>query len=249
MEKWELDILRRFFPVTTGLQTVHTLLRFPDTVGFCDDWERPRMAAVTRGDDLVLAGEADAHRWTTFVSTLNFSGFVQAPEIFLQALKSIDPQLIVWSRVSFVLDGALKDIPCPPNVKIRKVHRNHAAALERIGQSWLWKYWSNAEDFCQTGTAYVAQVDGEAVSMASVFTESDHYADLAVATHPAFRGKGLATAAAHALCKEILAEGRLPVWNTSPENPSSCAIPRRLGFREIPAQPLYVMNRDIPPVT
>jgi len=242
----ELDILRRFFPVTTGMQGVHTLLRLPDAVGYCDDWKQPRVVAVACGDDLILAGDAKAQRWIEFVASLSFAGFIQAPPAFLPGLKQIDAGVIVWPRVNFVLDGALASLTSAPGGKVRKVHPGDAAALEKIGQPWLWKYWRDAEDFCRTGVGYVALVDGEAVSIASIFTESERYADLAVATHPAFRGKGYSTAAAHALCQNVLAKGRVPVWNTSTDNLASIAISRKLGFREKPAEPLYLMKRDVP---
>ena len=183
-----------------------------------------------------------------FVASLDFSGFILAPKTFLSGLKRIDPQLAIWPRANFVLDSPLKELSYLSSAEVRKVTPSDAAALEKIGQSWLWKYWQNIDDFCRTGTAYVAIARGEAASVASVFTESDRYVDLAVATHPAFRGKGLAIATTRALCEEILAIGKIPVWNTSPENIASCVIGRKLGFREISAEPLYVIQRDIPRV-
>ena len=248
IDKSQLGVLRRFFPVTTGKQTVHTLLRLPDAIAFCDNWNAPQVAAVTWRDDLVLAGDAQARGWTEFIASLNFSGFVQAPETFLTGLRRVEPKLIIWRRISFVLNSALKEIHCPQNAEVRKVAPNDAAALEKIGQPWVWKYWLDAADFCRTGTAYVAVMDGEAVSVASIFTESDHYVDPAVATHPEYLRKGLAIAAVWALCKEIISTGKIPVWNTSPENIASCTIPRKLGFKEIPTEPLYVMKRDVPQV-
>jgi ribosomal protein S18 acetylase RimI-like enzyme len=242
----ELDILRRFFPVTTGLQAVHTLLRLPDAVAYCDDWEQPHVVAVTRGDHLILAGDAKARGWIEFAASLSFAGFIQAPAAFLPGLKQIDAGVLVWPRVSFVLDGALAPLANSPSSQVRKVQIGDMPGLKKIGQPWLWKFWRDAEDFCRTGVGYVALVDGEAISIASIFTESERYTDLAVATHPGFRRQGYSTAAAHALCKDILAEGRFPVWNTSTDNLASIAIARKLGFREIPAEPLYLMKQDIP---
>ncbi|MBM3324086.1 MAG: GNAT family N-acetyltransferase [Calditrichaeota bacterium] len=242
----ELEILRRFFPVTTGLQAVHTLLRHPETRAFCDNWEKPCVVAVTRTDDLVLAGDADADGWIEFVKPLDFTGFVIASADFLPGLRLIDPAVKVWPRRSFTLDGMLKNCPYPAWAKVRKVRPTDASALEEIGQSWIWKYWRSTEDFCANGTARVCEANGRAVSIASIFTESELYVDPAVATHPDHLGRGLATAAAHALCKEILAGGKRPVWNTSVENIPSASVARRLGFREIPTDAYFVMKRDIP---
>jgi len=242
----ELDILRRFFPVVAGMQAVHTLLRLPDAVAYCDDWEQPRVVGVARGDHLILAGDAKAQRWIEFVASLSFAGFIQAPPAFLPGLKQIDAGVLVWPRVSFVLDSTPPPLASSPDSRIRGMHPGDAAALIKIGQPWLWKFWRDAEDFCRIGVGYVALVDGVAVSIASIFSESERYADLAVATHPAFRSKGYSTAAAHALCQDIVAKNRVPVWNTSTDNLASIAISHKLGFREIPSEPLYLMKQDIP---
>jgi len=249
MSTRELEILRRFFQSNSESRIAHTLLRFPDAITFCDNWEMPCVAAIAWRDHLVLAGDANADQWTEFVASLDFHGFIQSPEDFLPGLRRIAPDLAIWPRVRFVLNGPPTDVPYPRNARIRKANLGDASALEQIGQSWVWKYWEGAEDFCRTATAYVAEVETTAVSVVSIFVEYENYADLAVATHPSFRRKGLATAAAHALCAEIVAEGRIPVWSTSPDNIASSIIPRKLGFVEIPANPIYVMNHEIPPLT
>jgi RimJ/RimL family protein N-acetyltransferase len=246
IEQRKLDVLRRFFPVTTGSQAVHTLLRLPDSISFCDNWSKPRMVAVTRNDDLVLAGDAEANGWIDFVGSLDFSGFIQASETFLLGLKQIDPEIKIWPRVSFVLETPLKDIPYPSNAQVRKISPGDAAVLEKISAAWLWKYWSDTEDFCRTGTAFVTVSNGQTVSVSSIFSQSNRYVDIAVATHPEFRGEGYAMAAAHTLCREIVSQGKQPVWNTSTGNAASRAMPLKLGFREIPAEPFFVMRRDLP---
>jgi hypothetical protein len=246
IEQRELDVLCRFFPVKTGSQTVHALLRLPDSISFCDDWSMPRMVAVARGDDLALAGDANASGWMEFISSLDFSGFIQAPETFFSGLKQIDPELKIWPRVSFVLDERPNYISYPLKTHVRKISVSDAMALEKIGESWLWKYWRDAEDFCRKEIAFVSEFNGEVVSVASYFTKSERYVDLAVATHPDFRGRGLAMIASYSLCLEILSKGKRPVWNTSTENTASRVMPLKLSFREIPAEPFFVMRRDLP---
>ncbi|MFH1011243.1 MAG: GNAT family N-acetyltransferase [bacterium] len=245
----ELEILRRFFQSRSDSRAAHTLLRFPDAVAFCDDWTEPRVASIAWKDHLVLAGDANSDGWIEFVTSLDFRGFIQAPEDFLPGMRHVAPDLAVWPRISFLLNGSPKQVPYPANARIRQVRAGDAPALEQIGQSWVWQYWEDAEDFCQTATACVAEVGNIAVSVVSIFNEHEGHTDLAVATHPSFRRKGFATAAAHALCTQLVSEDKIPIWNTSPDNIASSTIPRKLGFTEIPANPMYVMNREIPPST
>lgn len=244
----EIETLRSFFQSNSESRVVHALLRYPNTTAYCDNWVKPRVAAIAWKDHLVLAGDANMDGWTKFVASVDFHGFIQCPEDFLPGLRRIAPDLAVWPRVRFVLHESPREVPYPRNARIRKVGLSDAPALEQIGQSWVWNYWEDAEDFCRTATAYVAVVETIAISVVSIFVEYENHADLAVATHPSFRRKGLATAAAHALCAELVAQGKVPVWSTSPDNIASSTIPRKLGFTEIPANPVYVMNHEIPPV-
>jgi len=245
----EIETLRSFFQSNSESRVVHALLRYPYTIAFCDNWVKPRVAVIAWKDHLVLAGNANGDGWTKFVASIDFHGFIQSPGDFLPGLKRIAPNLAIWPRVRFILHKSPREVQYPLNARIRKVGFSDAPALEQIGQSWVWNYWEGAEDFCQTATAHVAEVEAIAVSVVSVFVEYENYADLAVATHPSFRRQGLATAAAHALCAEIITQGRVPVWSTSPDNMASSTIPRKLGFIEIPAHPIYVMNHEIPPIS
>jgi RimJ/RimL family protein N-acetyltransferase len=249
MESRETEILHRFFQSRSDSRAAHTLLRFPDAVGFCDNWQEPRVAVVAWKDHVILAGDSNADGWIQFIASLDFRGFIRAPEDFLPGLKQLAPDLATWPRISFILKDSLRQVSYPRNTEIREVRPGDAATLEQIGQSWVWQYWKDIHDFCRTATACVADVGNRAVSVVSVFSEYENQADLAVATHPSFRRKGLATAAAHALCTQLVAQGKIPIWSTSPDNIASATIPRRLGFTEIPAQPMYVMNREIPSST
>jgi RimJ/RimL family protein N-acetyltransferase len=57
------------------------------------------------------------------------------------------------------------------------------------------------------------------------------HVDLGAATVPDQRGRGLATGAAWAVCSELLANGRKPVWVAGESNRPSWRIPEKLGFR------------------
>ncbi len=77
-------------------------------------------------------------------------------------------------------------------------------------------------------------VDGtKIVGQGGSFAAGEHYADVAVAVAPAYRRQGIATAAAARTCRQLAADGLLPVWSTSSDNVASLYAATALGFREV----------------
>lgn len=92
-------------------------------------------------------------------------------------------------------------------------------------------------DELQQDSAYkpivaAALVEGEIVSLAHTFAWSPLYVDLGVTTHEAFRGSGMATAAAAIVAAEVQKRGKVPVWSTGVDNLPSMRIAQKIGFRE-----------------
>ncbi len=75
--------------------------------------------------------------------------------------------------------------------------------------------------------------DGRVVSLAHTFATTGAYADLGVTTVPAWRRRGLATAAAALVARAVQGDGRIPVWSCGGTNEASLAAAARLGFREV----------------
>jgi len=84
-------------------------------------------------------------------------------------------------------------------------------------------------------TGYVAGVieTGQLVSLALTFAISPGYADIGVATHPDWRGRGYGTSVASCVTAAVIEDGRTPVWSCGSTNLASMAIARRLGFEEV----------------
>jgi GNAT superfamily N-acetyltransferase len=78
------------------------------------------------------------------------------------------------------------------------------------------------------GFAAVTQ-EGILASAATSYTLSSRYLEVAIATRPAFRGRGLAVVVAAALMREALAQSLVPCWSAS--NPVSKRLAERLGYR------------------
>jgi len=89
------------------------------------------------------------------------------------------------------------------------------------------------EAMLSSGLAVGAIIDGRLVANAHTSARSALYADIGVYTIEAYRGRGLATAAAALVAKLIQEAGQTPVWSCGEGNAASLAIAHRLGFSEV----------------
>ncbi|KWX70097.1 GNAT family N-acetyltransferase [Paenibacillus jilunlii] len=83
-----------------------------------------------------------------------------------------------------------------------------------------------------TGRTYFMEQDGKVIATASTAAESSMSAMVvAVATHPAFRGQGLASRLVARLSADMLHEGRTPCLFYN--DPQAALIYRKLGYQDI----------------
>jgi len=78
-----------------------------------------------------------------------------------------------------------------------------------------------------------AIVDGEIVATALSSGRSERYADVGVYTRQEYRGRGLSTAAAALVARQLQARGLLPIWSTGGHNSASLRVAHKLGFAEV----------------
>lgn len=69
-------------------------------------------------------------------------------------------------------------------------------------------FWGSAEALLAEGIVAGAVIDGQVVATAFAAAYSEHYAEIGVYTHPDFRSRGLATAAASLVVKHVQESGR-----------------------------------------
>lgn len=82
--------------------------------------------------------------------------------------------------------------------------------------------------FVETGFGHVLVKDGGVACAATSYAATGKYVEVAIATHPDHRRRGLAACAASAMIGTALARGLEPHWNAF--NPVSQHLADRLGF-------------------
>jgi GNAT superfamily N-acetyltransferase len=91
--------------------------------------------------------------------------------------------------------------------------------------------------------------DGSIVALAHTFAASPRHADIGVATHPAWRRRGLATAVSALVAQAVQRDGRIPVWSCGGTNLASLRTAARIGFEEVSRRVYLVpeLGEDAPP--
>jgi GNAT superfamily N-acetyltransferase len=122
------------------------------------------------------------------------------------------------------LEGTL-----PGGFVLRRLDAALAAQLDGDLVPHALQVFTSPADFAANGLGFGAVADGRLAGAATSYTMSSRRAEVAIATHPEFRGRGLAAAAAAALMGRCLDNGLGPAWSAS--NPISQRLAVRLGFR------------------
>ncbi|MGD8240814.1 MAG: GNAT family N-acetyltransferase, partial [Armatimonadota bacterium] len=125
------------------------------------------------------------------------------------------------------------DISAPSGVDLRRLTTADLPLLDSAHGElhWLYETWGDWERLLDEGILVGAIVDGDLASAGVTFARAAELDDIGVATVSTYQRCGFSTACAALLVREILAEGRRPVWTVFVENTPSLRISEKLGFR------------------
>jgi GNAT superfamily N-acetyltransferase len=127
--------------------------------------------------------------------------------------------------------GALRamEAALPAGFELRRLDAALAGQLDSELEPHALQAFAGPADLVRDGLGFGAMRDGRLASAATSYAISSRFVEVAIATRPAFRGRGLALAVSAALVRHCLAQGLVPRWSAS--NPVSQRLAVRLGFR------------------
>jgi RimJ/RimL family protein N-acetyltransferase len=211
-----------------------------------DRWPDPRAVVVETGGNYTLAGDPGA--LDPAVLRGRVVGFVETPVEFEPLLAAATRELHVWPRVVLALEDPV-DPPAPRGGhQLRRLGPEDAGSLAGLGDEtdWIANSWGGPGGLAASATAWGAFASERLVAVACPFFQGAVHEDLGVATEPKFRGLGLSTACAGAVCQDVCRRGRVPSWTTSPDNTASLRVAAKLGFRHRRHDRLLVADVPIP---
>ena len=210
-----------------------------------DRWPAAQAVIVETAGNYALAGDPAALAPAALSGRI--AGFVEAPQRFVPLLQRAFPNLRVWERVILELQTRPRIAP-PSGYAVRRLSPADPEHLRALSPqaAWISKTWGGPSGLASSGFAWGAFARGRLIAVACTFFVGDRHEDIGVVTDPAFRGLGLSTACAAALCGDILDRGRRPSWSTSPDNAASVGVAQKLGFTLQRRDCLYVVEVAIP---
>jgi GNAT superfamily N-acetyltransferase len=117
----------------------------------------------------------------------------------------------------------------PAGFELQRLDASLAAQLDAELEPHALQTFPDAKAFAARGIGYGAVIAGRLACAATSYAVSSRSVEVAIATRPAFRGRGLAAAVSAALLRHCLEEGLAPQWSAS--NPVSQRLAQRLGFQ------------------
>jgi GNAT superfamily N-acetyltransferase len=130
--------------------------------------------------------------------------------------------------------------PLPAGYEIERMDERHAQQLGPALEPHALQTHDSVLHFLGTGFGFAVVRTGVVVSAATSYAASAGAVEVAIATHPDHRGRGLARAAAARMCLDALERRLEPHWNAS--NPVSQRLAVHLGFtpdRIVPIEYLH----------
>jgi hypothetical protein len=214
-----------------------------------DDLRSPRVVLVRSGSQRVLRG--DPARMPDAWVPLLARGQIGAPARFTPLLAGAFRTFTPWRRTVLVRWEAATTSRRPPDPSylLRRLRPDDATSLVRSDPAlhWIWETWGSPATLARCGGVWGAFGGGTLVSIACTYLRGRDHEDVAVATAPLHRRRGLAAALAVRLAGDIRARGRDATWTAPTSNAASLGLAAALGFRAMRTEIAYWVGDPVAP--
>ncbi|MFI9201215.1 GNAT family N-acetyltransferase [Streptomyces sp. NPDC053048] len=206
---------------------------------------RPRAAAVSCAGYAILAGDPCATDPGDLAPLAHC--YVATPDRFLPLLGSAFERIVPWERMIWAYGDPVPAARPAPAATIRPLVPADAPAVRALGPdlAWIAAGWGGPAGLAASGHGWGAFRDRRLVSLACTLFAGSRYEDIAVATLPDERGRGLASACVRALCADIASRGCIPSWSCSRDNHPSRHLAAKCGFQLIHTYVHYALGAPV----
>ncbi|RIW32069.1 GNAT family N-acetyltransferase [Bacillus salacetis] len=137
-------------------------------------------------------------------------------------------------RCSFIFKD--KDVIAEKNLPnqyyMKKIDEDLVKNSSEFNEGYYQEYWGSVFNFIENGVGYAILHKEKIVCECTSIFSSDRFAEIDIATHKDYRGKGLASHTAKAFLKDCLMNGIMPRWDCDVANDTSVHLAKKLGFSD-----------------
>jgi RimJ/RimL family protein N-acetyltransferase len=233
---------------------------------FVDDMAQPRIGfAVTSEASLLVGDTSNLEKIRDFLQQVVFKGTIQfmetsmtlavSPETWANKLPDLIPthEIEPLTHYYYTLQTLSFDwrTRIPEGYEVRRIDQalldDPALDLDEDLSWWpcLTTNWHSVSDFVNHGAGFCVLHNSQVVAQCLADYWAGDQIDLGIATHPAFRRQGLASAAAAATVDYCLRNGFKTVgWHCLAENIGSQKTAEKIGFQRVKCSTWYYYMID-----
>ncbi|MDJ1477502.1 GNAT family N-acetyltransferase [Bacillus sp. LS15-K4] len=180
--------------------------------------------------------EKTEKRFTLFTSSEAWEMMIE--ERFSNALRNI-PRM---KFQSVIFEERTRD--CDKNTyEVKRIDRRDIERSSEYTEEYYKEYWGSKESFLNGGFGFCIQQDGIIVAECVSIFRGNGFAEIDIATHKAYQGKGLAQAVATRFIEHCIQNDITPCWDCYVDNIPSQKLASKLSFNHPIEYKLFVRKK------
>ncbi|WP_439021429.1 GNAT family N-acetyltransferase [Bacillus thuringiensis] len=180
--------------------------------------------------------EKTEKRFTLFTSSKEWEMMIE--ERFSNVLRNI-PRM-KFQSVTF--EERKRD--CSKNTyKVKRIDRKDIAQSNEFTAEYYKEYWGSTEAFLSDGFGFCIEQSGMIVAECVSIFSGNGFAEIDIATHKAYQGKGLAQAVATRFIEHCIQNDIIPCWDCYADNIPSQKLASKLSFYNSVEYSLFVRKK------
>ncbi|HDR4420813.1 TPA: GNAT family N-acetyltransferase [Bacillus cereus] len=127
--------------------------------------------------------------------------------------------------------------------EVKRIDRKDIAQSNEFTEEYYKEYWGAKETFLNSGFGFCIEQDGMIVAECVSIFNGNGFAEIDIATHKAYQGKGLAQAVATRFIEHCMQNDITPCWDCYVDNIPSQKLARKLSFNHPIEYRLFVRKK------
>lgn len=182
--------------------------------------------------------EITEKRFTLFTSSREWEMIIE--EHFSHAFRKIPRMKFQFQREVFE-DGKIE--LSKNTYEMKRIDRRDIERSNEFTMDYYKEYWGSKELFLNNGFGFCIEQEGIIVAECVSIFSGNSFAEIDIATHEAYQGKGLAQAVATRFMGQCIQNDITPCWDCNADNIPSQKLARKLSFHNPVEYSLFVRKR------